>query len=87
MPAQCSQILIKHTVFEPEISKDVSRFQLSHVRYTANFYPIKTTGTVNCGVPAGKTCTIYGVKICIVGTDSKTMNPEFSPILKQSTCF
>ena len=28
--------------------------------YTANFYPIKTTGTGNYGVPAGKTCTIYG---------------------------
>ena len=28
--------------------------------YTANFYPMKTTGTGNCGVPAGKTCTIYG---------------------------
>ena len=31
------------------------------IRYhTANFYPMKTTGTGNCGVPAGKTCTIYG---------------------------
>ena len=29
-------------------------------RYTANFYPMKTTGTGNYGVPAGKTCTIYG---------------------------
>ena len=28
--------------------------------YTANFYPMKTTGTGNCGVPAGKICTIYG---------------------------
>ena len=27
---------------------------------TANFYPMKTTGTRNYGVPAGKTCTIYG---------------------------
>ena len=23
-------------------------------KYTANFYPMKTTGTGNCGVPAGK---------------------------------
>ena len=28
--------------------------------YTANFYPMKTTGTGNYGVPARKTCTIYG---------------------------
>ena len=27
--------------------------------YTANFYPMKTTGTGNYGVPVGKTCTIY----------------------------
>ena len=26
---------------------------------TANFYPMKTTGTRNYGVPAGKTGTIY----------------------------
>ena len=26
--------------------------------YTANFYPMKTTGSGNYGVPAGKTCTI-----------------------------
>ena len=25
--------------------------------YTANFYPMKTTGTGKYGVPAGKTCT------------------------------
>ena len=25
--------------------------------YTANFYPMKTTGTGNCGVPAGKFCS------------------------------
>ena len=31
-----------------------------HATYTANFYPMKTTGTGNYGVPAGKTCTIYG---------------------------
>ena len=28
---------------------------------TANFYPMKTMGAGNCGVPAGKTCTIYVV--------------------------
>jgi hypothetical protein len=28
--------------------------------YTANVLTIKTTGTGNCGVPAGKICTIYG---------------------------
>ena len=28
--------------------------------YTANFYPMKTTGTGNYGVPAGKACSIYG---------------------------
>ena len=27
--------------------------------HTANFYPIKTTGTRKCGVHAGKTCTTY----------------------------
>ena len=27
--------------------------------YTENVYPMKTTGTGNCGVPAGKNCTIY----------------------------
>ena len=26
--------------------------------YTGNFYPMKTTGTGNCGVPAGKICTM-----------------------------
>ena len=31
-----------------------------HIRYTANVLTIKTTGTGNCGVPAGKICTIYG---------------------------
>ena len=29
-------------------------------KYTANFYPMKTTGTRNCGVPVGKICTING---------------------------
>ena len=29
-------------------------------KYTANVLTIKTTGTGNCGVPAGKICTIYG---------------------------
>ena len=28
--------------------------------YTANVLTIKTTGTGNCGGPAGKICTIYG---------------------------
>ena len=28
--------------------------------YTANLYHMKTTGTGNCGIPAGKICTIYG---------------------------
>ena len=27
----------------------------SRFKYTANFYPLETTGTCNCGVPAGKT--------------------------------
>ena len=27
---------------------------------TANLYPMKTTGTENFEVPAGKNCTIYG---------------------------
>jgi uncharacterized protein YqgC (DUF456 family) len=27
---------------------------------TANVLTIKTAGTGNCGVPAGKICTIYG---------------------------
>ena len=27
---------------------------------TANFYAMKTMVTENCGVPAAKTCTIYG---------------------------
>ena len=31
--------------------------------YTANFYSMKTTGTGNYGVPAGKTCTIYGKEL------------------------
>ena len=30
------------------------------VEYTANVLTKKTTGTGNCGVPAGKICTIYG---------------------------
>ena len=30
-----------------------------HLGYTANFCPMKTTGTANYRVPAGKTCTIY----------------------------
>ena len=37
---------------------------LSEIIYTANFYPMKTTGTGNCGVPAGKTyrsCNYHGV--------------------------
>ena len=29
--------------------------------HTANVLTIKTTGTGNCGVPAGKICTIYGI--------------------------
>ena len=29
------------------------------MHYTANVLTIKTTGTGNCGVPAGKICTIY----------------------------
>ena len=33
MPAQWSQIFTKHIVFESAISKDVSRFQLSHLKY------------------------------------------------------
>ena len=28
--------------------------------YTSNVLTIKTSGTGNCGVPAGKICTIYG---------------------------
>ena len=28
--------------------------------YPTNFYPMKTTGSGNYGVPAGKTCTTYG---------------------------
>ena len=28
--------------------------------YTANFYPMKTSGAGNCRVPAGKSCTING---------------------------
>ena len=35
-------------------------FQFATVSYTANVLTIKTTGTGNCGVPAGKICTIYG---------------------------
>ena len=31
-----------------------------NAQYTANVLTIKTTGTGNCGVPAGKICTIYG---------------------------
>ena len=34
--------------------------QLNSYTYTANVLTIKTTGTGNCGVPAGKICTIYG---------------------------
>ena len=30
------------------------------VVYTADFYPMKTTGTRNCGVPSGKICIING---------------------------
>ena len=40
----------------------------SRFKYTANFYPLETTGTCNCGVPAGKTalsmekgCNHHGV--------------------------
>ena len=47
-----------------------SKSQLDHLalketwRYTANFYPMKITGTGNYGVPAGKTCTISMEKDC-----------------------
>ena len=33
---------------------------MSPHQYTANVLTIKTTGTGNCGGPAGKICTIYG---------------------------
>ena len=29
-------------------------------QYTVSFYPMKTTGTGNYGIPVEKTCTIYG---------------------------
>ena len=31
--------------------------QIQGIGHTANFYPMKTMGTGNYGVPAGKTCT------------------------------
>ena len=36
------------------------KFSCVTMYYTANFYPMKTTETGNYGVPAEKTCTIYG---------------------------
>ena len=36
------------------------RIEMALIYYTANFYTMKTTGTGNCGVPARKTCNIYG---------------------------
>ena len=33
------------------------------ITYTANFYLMKTMGTGNYRVPAGKTCTIYGKRL------------------------
>ena len=35
-------------------------FKYGGTSYTANVLTIKTTGTGNCGGPAGKICTIYG---------------------------
>ena len=35
-------------------------FNCANAQYTANVLTIKTKGTGNCGVPAGKICTIYG---------------------------
>ena len=46
--------------FKTEIFKLADPFQFKLRFYTANFYPKKTTGTENCGVPAGKTFTFYG---------------------------
>ena len=34
-------------------------FKKKHTECAANVYPMKTTGTGNYGVPAGKTYTIY----------------------------
>ena len=42
------------------ISEGSTNQAYSDYLYIANFYPMKTTGTGNYGVPAGKTCNIYG---------------------------
>ena len=48
---------------------------------TANFYPMKTMGTGNCGVPAGKTCTIYGKGLYRLGGNPMTIIGAIGTIL------
>ena len=45
---------------ESKKALDLTPFLMQTLYYTANFYAMKTTGTENCRVLAGKTCTIYG---------------------------
>ena len=50
-------ILLSKLEFEG--SRSISDHDYILKKYTANVLTIKTTGTGNCGVPAGKICTIY----------------------------
>ena len=58
------------------IQKFIHCQKVCNLEYTANFCPIKTTGTGNCGVPAEKTCTIYGRgPVIIIGFPHNSYSP------------
>ena len=53
------ETLSMYVVDKPCIIYRTKRADPLILSYTANFYPMKTMGTGNYGIPAEKTCTIY----------------------------
>ena len=60
IPLLCSTIIAHHSKSLKPPTYSFSPPSEAPESYTANVLTIKTTGTGNCGVPAGKICTIYG---------------------------